>query len=209
MTENQKLHKQYAFEDFMKTVLRNKARNIHKKLDIQEQREAAASNFDESIFDNLMTEDSYALETMMPFRVKEQVFVVTPHIGNALSYLQPKYRDVLLLSYFAEWSDSKIARYLNLPVSTVNSRRNQALQQLKRIMEHDKETIRKAANGDTQSICAVMEHFEGYINRLSMREGTDLYGEPHTYLNEDIKRELMIELIVKLPLFDCEKYVSL
>lgn len=32
MTENQKLHKQYAFEDFMKTVLRNKARNIHKKI---------------------------------------------------------------------------------------------------------------------------------------------------------------------------------
>ena len=193
MTEDQKLHKQYTFEDFMKTVLRNKARNIHKKLDIQEQRETAASNYDESIFDNLMTEDSYALETMIPFCVKEQVFVVTPHIGNAL------------LSYFAEWNDSKIARYLNLPVSTVNSRRNQALQQLKRIMEHDKETIRKAANGDTQSICAVMEHFEGYINRLSMREGTDLYGEPRTYLNEDIKRELMIELIVKLPLFDCEK----
>ena len=129
MTEDQKLHKQYAFEDFMKTVLRNKARNIHKKLDIQEQREAVASNFDESIFDSLITEDSYALETMIPFCVKEQVFVVTLHIGNALSYLQPKYRDVLLLSYFAEWSDSKIARYLNLPVSTVNSRRNQALQQ--------------------------------------------------------------------------------
>ena len=50
-----------------------------------------------------------------------------------------------------------------------------------------------------------MEHFEGYINRLSMRAGTDLYGKPRTYLNEDIKRELMIELIVKLPLFDCEK----
>lgn len=41
----------------MKTVLRNKARNIHRKLDIQEQREAAASNFDESIFDSLITED--------------------------------------------------------------------------------------------------------------------------------------------------------
>ena len=44
-----------------------------------------------------------------------------------------------------------------------------------------------------------------FAKRLSMREGTDLYGEPRTYLNEDIKRELMIELIVKLPLFDCEK----
>lgn len=89
----------------MKTVLRNKARNIHRKLDIQEQREAAASNFDESIFDSLITEDSYVLDTMTSFSVKEHVFVVTPHIGNALSYLQPKYRDVLLLSYFAEWSD--------------------------------------------------------------------------------------------------------
>ena len=108
MTENQKLHKQYAFEDFMKTVLRNKARNIHKKLDIQEQR--------------------------------EHVFVVTPHIGKALSYLQPKHRDILLLSYFAEWSDSKIARYLGLSVSTVNDRRIQALQKLKQIMEYSKNT---------------------------------------------------------------------
>ena len=70
------------------------------------------------------------------------------------------------------------------------------------------EIICKAVSGDTQGLCAVMEHmehFEGYINCLSMREGTDRYGEPRTYLNEDIKRELMIELIVKLPLFDCEK----
>ena len=138
MTESQKLHKQYAFEDFMKTVLRNKARNIHKKLDIQEQREAAASNFDESIFDSLITEDSYVLDTMTSFSVKEHVFVVTPHIGKALSYLQPKHRDILLLSYFAEWSDSKIARYLGLAVSTVNDRRIQALQKLKQIMEYSK-----------------------------------------------------------------------
>ena len=138
MTEDQKLHKQYAFVDFMKTVLRNKAPNIHRKLDIQEQREAAASNFDESIFDSLITEDSYVLDTMTSFSVKEHVFVVTPHIGKALSYLQPKHRDILLLSYFAEWSDSKIARYLGLAVSTVNDRRIQALQKLKQIMEYSK-----------------------------------------------------------------------
>ena len=45
------------------------------------------------------------------------------------------------------------------------------------------ETICKAVNGDTQSICAVMEHFEGYINRLSMREGTDLYAKEHGLAN--------------------------
>lgn len=45
------------------------------------------------------------------------------------------------------------------------------------------ETICKAVNGDTQSICTVMEHFEGYINRLSMREGTDLYAKEHGLAN--------------------------
>lgn len=45
------------------------------------------------------------------------------------------------------------------------------------------ETIYKAVNGDTQSICTVMEHFEGYINRLSMREGTDLYAKEHGLAN--------------------------
>lgn len=74
---------------------------------------------------------------------------------------------------------------------------------MEKLLPYD--TIQKAVDGDTQSICAVIAHFEGYINRLSMREGTDLYGEPRTCLNEDIKLELMIELIVKLPLFDCEK----
>ena len=55
------------------------------------------------------------------------------------------------------------------------------------------ETICKAVNGDTQSICTVMEHFEGYINRLSMGDGTNVNGKPRTYLNEYIKRELKIE----------------
>lgn len=45
------------------------------------------------------------------------------------------------------------------------------------------ETICKAVNGDTQSIYTVMEHFEGYINRLSMREGTDLYAKEHGLAN--------------------------
>lgn len=45
------------------------------------------------------------------------------------------------------------------------------------------EIICKAVSGDMQGLCAVMEHFEGYINRLSMREGTDLYAKEHGLAN--------------------------
>lgn len=67
------------------------------------------------------------------------------------------------------------------------------------------DTICKAVSGDTESICAVIDHFDGYINKLSIRWATDASGGLRAYLHEDIKRELIVELIVKLPLFQCEE----
>ena len=65
------------------------------------------------------------------------------------------------------------------------------------------ETIVRSTSGDSEAIGAVIKHFDPYINRLSMRpvkseDGSKIYY----YLNEDIKLDLHIELIVKLPLFD-------
>ena len=65
------------------------------------------------------------------------------------------------------------------------------------------EIIVRSTSGDTEAVGAVIKHFDPYINRLSMRpiwstDGTKTYYQ----LNEDIKLDLHIELIVKLPLFD-------
>lgn len=136
MTEEMKTHKQYAFEEFFKTVLRNKARNLHKKLNTIEQHEAAAADFEADVFDAAAAEDTYQLEARYQFVVKEQKILVTDsQLGQAISFLLPKYRDVLLLAYFMEWSDSKIAQYLHLPVSTVHDRRQQALHLLRQRLE--------------------------------------------------------------------------
>ena len=65
------------------------------------------------------------------------------------------------------------------------------------------EVIVRSTSGDTEAISTVIKHFDPYINRLSMRPGKNEDGSKiYYYLNEDIKLDLHIELIVKLPLFD-------
>ena len=54
-----------------------------------------------------------------------------PVLRDALASLLPKYREVLLLSYFMGYSDTEIAKQLGVQAKTVSSRRKNALNKLK------------------------------------------------------------------------------
>ena len=65
------------------------------------------------------------------------------------------------------------------------------------------EIIVRSISGDTEAIGIVIRHFDAYINPLSMRPVKSADNTKAYYLvNEDIKLELHIELIVKLLRFD-------
>lgn len=58
------------------------------------------------------------------FQVREfEIIVHDPDLGQALSFVPPQKRDVLLLHYFADMSDAEIARRLGVSKSAVQRRR--------------------------------------------------------------------------------------
>ena len=65
------------------------------------------------------------------------------------------------------------------------------------------ETIYDAVHGDSEAILCVLKHFEAYINTLSRCKRLTQDGVPYWEPDEDIKRELEIELITKLSRFNC------
>ena len=65
------------------------------------------------------------------------------------------------------------------------------------------ETIYDAVNGDSEATLCVLKHFEAYINTLSRRKRVTQNGIPYWEPDEDIKRELEIELITKRSRFNC------
>ena len=64
-----------------------------------------------------------------------KVVVTNETVGEALKYIMPNKRAVLLLSFFMDYRDSEIARTLRITNSTVSYRKKQALKQLKVLLE--------------------------------------------------------------------------
>ena len=64
-----------------------------------------------------------------------KVAVKDETVGEALKFIIPNKRAILLLSYFMDYRDCDIARLLKITNSTVSYRKKQALKQLKMLLE--------------------------------------------------------------------------
>ncbi len=122
---------EHVFDCYCKKVLRNRAITLHRRLDRIQAREVDFSN---------LSEEGYTLEPAPPsvwhFSVGEAEITVRDELlAKALSALPPQKRDVLLLSYFMDWSNREIARRFSLTESAVTARRSRALDRLRKELE--------------------------------------------------------------------------
>lgn len=134
-TQERMEHKRYSFEVFCKTLLRNKARNLHKKENRIDRHEMLFADFPSELEALLCYDDHYDLFIHIPIKSSNDEFVVENEaLASALTFLLPKYKDVLFLSYFMEYSDREIAQLLGIPSGTVNSQRIRAIKRLREQM---------------------------------------------------------------------------
>lgn len=62
--------------------------------------------------------------------------------------------------------------------------------------------IEAARVGDVEAVEHVLQHYEGYINKLCTRTLYDEYGYPHVCLDEFMKHRLELKLIHAIVAFD-------
>ncbi|MCD8335881.1 MAG: helix-turn-helix domain-containing protein [Lachnospiraceae bacterium] len=58
-------------------------------------------------------------------------------------------------------------------------------------------TIKAASSGDITALSEVLEHYEGYIIKLSTTKMYDKYGRIHYCVDETLRRRLETKLITK------------
>lgn len=61
--------------------------------------------------------------------------------------------------------------------------------------------IQKATGGSAEAINAVLDHYAGYIAKLSMRELFDEFGNARWCIDEELRRRLETKLITKILIF--------
>ena len=130
---------EYSFDAFCKKAIRNlavDAKRIYWKKTMMTSDEELLATYVKSI----MTEDTYALNNYEKIYYVNglKVVVTNETVGEALKFIMPNKRAVLLLSFFMDYRDSEIARTLRITNSTVAYRKKQALKQLKVLLEGKK-----------------------------------------------------------------------
>ena len=125
-----------SFDAFCKKAIRNlavDAKRIYWKKSMMTSDDELLANYVKS----LKTEDTYDLNKYekMYYVNGVKVVVTNETVGEALKFIMPNKRAVLLLSFFMDYRDSEIARTLRITNSTVSYRKKQALKQLKVLLE--------------------------------------------------------------------------
>ena len=130
------LYHECSFDAFCKKAIRNlavDAKRIYWKKTMTTSDEELLATYVKSI----MTEDTYALNNYEKIYYVNglKVVVTNETVGEALKFIMPNKRAVLLVSFFMDYRDSEIARTLRITNSTVSYRKKQALMQLKVLLE--------------------------------------------------------------------------
>ena len=130
---NQKL-----FDSYCKRILKNEAIDCFREIQKHRQREIFFSELSEKEWKQLYMEDEYDLDTCNFQVLGYDVEVKDALIAEALNLLSDKKREVVLLAYFLDMSDTEIAKLLDLRQSTIHYHRTSSLGILKKFLEGKK-----------------------------------------------------------------------
>ena len=123
------------FDSFCKTLLKNEMIDYERERSYRLKHEVSFSELTQEELSRMTNTDKYIVESEV-FRVLDyDVDVKDELIGEALKYLPEKKRNVILLSFFMDMTDTEIAKHMNLVRSTIHHHRVSSLQALKKIME--------------------------------------------------------------------------
>ena len=97
--------------------------------------ETSFSELTQEELNRMSTVDEYIIESEIFHVLDYDVEVKDERIGKALKRLPEKKRNVILLSFFMDMTDTEISKHMNLVRSTIHHHRISSLQALKKIME--------------------------------------------------------------------------
>lgn len=145
MTAQYEVFNEITFEAYCKTTIDRAILKGRKEKSKRASWELSLSDLTDALLITLCASDhpvedavQRSMQRSFVFRVRDvEIVVHDSDLGQALSFVPPQKRDVLLLYYFADMSDAEIARKLGVSKSTAQRRRVSAEDILKRFLGGD------------------------------------------------------------------------
>ena len=172
---------QHQYDALAKKTLVGEAKSHRRTLAKRAAREVTFSDLSESELAQLFTTDEYESDYFR-FQVSGfDVLVKNELLAEALNALPERKRDIILLRKSNSiWREKQM-------MNTVRKSEN--------LLPFP--VISAAANGDTNAMCAILKHYEGYIAKLCTRTLKDDAGNTYSYVDEEMRNRLQVRLITR------------
>ena len=127
-------HKQHVFDSYCKKVLKYEAYNGYREISRRQKRFTSLEELSEAEMAQLAVYDRYPWE-YTTFPVGGAVILIEDDgLAEALLGLSQEDREIFMMHWFLRMTDAQIARYINMPRRTVNTRRHKAYRLLTELM---------------------------------------------------------------------------
>ena len=127
-------HKQHAFDSFCKKVLKCEAYNGYREISRRQAHEIPFSELPEEAMEQLAVYDRYPWEYTSFIVDGNVILIENDLLADALEALPKRDREIVLMYWFLELGDHEIAQRLNMARRTVNRRRKQSHDKLRKLM---------------------------------------------------------------------------
>lgn len=128
-----------TFEAYVKSAIDKAILKEQQKKTSRDKWEQSYSSLKDTVLSQLSYEDrgiNHVETSCRSFRVQGlDIIVCDEEIGQAISWLMPKDREIILLYYFLQFSTREIARRIKVDPSTVRRRCRAATQKLRVFLE--------------------------------------------------------------------------
>lgn len=129
-----------TFEAYCKKAIDRAILKVRQRQAARSKREVLLADLPENALYDVDAEDKKLEQTEDEPRVFHvrgiDIPVSDQRLAQALSYLLPKDREIVLLSYFVELTDGEVAQRVKLSRPTVQRRKSAALGKLREMLEH-------------------------------------------------------------------------
>lgn len=125
----------HAFDAFCKRVIRNAAVDAFRKTKRKQKVEMDIDDPMIAYIHSIQTHDTYTLYSRTYYVKEQPIMVRDKNLGEALQYIIPQKRAVILLSYFAGYNDTEVANILGVSPTSIARRKKSALLRLRELLE--------------------------------------------------------------------------
>lgn len=132
--ELQEYH-EHAFDAFCKRVIRNASVDAFRASRRKQKTEMDIDDPMVAYIHSIQTHDSYTLYSRTFYVKNQPITVRDKYLGEALQYIIPQKRAVILLSYFEGYNDTEVANILGVSPTSIARRKKSALMRLRELME--------------------------------------------------------------------------